>query len=81
LTVPLKVLIDVEQYRSHDLMWKLAIFVTFILAAVALVLIDRIGVVYRDAAGRSRIVHDTERPAHPGDASPPASSGTHVPPG
>jgi hypothetical protein len=61
-------------------MWKLAIFVTFILAALALVLIDRIGVVYRDSTGRSRISHDVEHPSHPSDAAPPASSGTHVPP-
>jgi uncharacterized protein (TIGR00645 family) len=69
----LKVLIDVEQYRSQDLLWKLAIFVTFILAALALVWIDRIGVVYRDATGHSRISHDAHDPTrttrhHPHDA-------------
>ncbi|WP_211114110.1 hypothetical protein, partial [Skermanella aerolata] len=63
-------------YRSQDLLWKLAIFVTFILAALALVWIDRIGVVYRDATGRSRIGHDahgptTKPPRHSHDAEPP----------
>ncbi|GEO38043.1 hypothetical protein SAE02_21910 [Skermanella aerolata] len=78
----LKVLIDVEQYRSHDLMWKLAIFVTFILAALALVLIDRIGVVYRDATGKSRIVHDAAHSRHPDDDAPsgPKTSTSPAPP-
>ena len=78
----LKVLIDVEQYRSHDLMWKLAIFVTFILAALALVLIDRIGVVYRDATGKGRIVHDAAHTRHPDDDVPsgPTTSTSPAPP-
>ncbi|UEM25301.1 YqhA family protein (plasmid) [Skermanella mucosa] len=58
----LKIMIDVEQYRSEVLLWKLAIFFFFILAALALVWIDRIGAVYRDATGESRLHPGGKRP-------------------
>ncbi|QQP87594.1 YqhA family protein [Skermanella sp. TT6] len=61
----LKIMIDVEQYRSEVLVWKLAIFFSFILAALALVWIDRIGAVYRDASGRNRILPEQRTPAGP----------------